>query len=279
MVDIFKRSGWTSLGSNEASLSAGEAVGVSVSKGEMFFNDPFGTNYKFNFATAGASFGLGAPLSLDFTATELPAKGLVYTNSKWRDTLSASDFKGAFLVYQGKEISLFGAGASGSIIFFDIGMGLYSSFLTTMATAGAGVVIAPAEVMASCSAVFISAGMVLGMGSISASGALGIIHSFEKQQSNVVGVWKVTANGKIYKYAFYDNGSCSWWKNMNMLNPDGAGRWSINGDYLEINWDSGSYERWDMPISTENQKGYWTDPNGKVSPITAYKTDIYNLFK
>lgn len=278
-MSILKKSGWTALGSNEGSASIGEGIGVSISRGELLLSDPLGANYKFNFATAGGQLGADLlPVGFDLSLAEFPDKGEIFTNSKWRSTLSASDFKGPFLIYQGKGISILGPGVVGSIMFFDIGMGLYSSLVATMATGGAAIAVAPAVVLASCSAVYVSVGSVLGTVGASISGALGIIHGFEKKQSDIVGVWKVSSNGVNYKYAFYDNGSCSWWKDLNMLNPDGAGRWSLNGGDLEINWDSGSFERWSVGGSGAVRKGNWTDSRGNVSAITAYKSDIINVF-
>jgi hypothetical protein len=278
-MSIFKKSGWTAVGSNEGSASIGEGIGVSISKGELLLSDPLGANYKFNFATAGGQLGADLlPVGFDLSLAEFPDKGEIFTNSKWRSSLSASDFKGPFLIYQGKGISILGPGVVGSIMFFDIGIGLYSSLVATMATGGAAIAVAPAVVLASCSAVYVSVGMILGTVGANVSGSLGIIHGFEKKQSEVVGAWKVSVNGVNYKYAFYETGSCSWWKDLNMLNPDGAGRWSVNGDYLEINWDSGSFERWNIAESGASKKGSWTDPRGNVSAVAAYKTDLINLF-
>ncbi len=280
MGNLFKKSGWKSNGSDELNVSAGGGnIGVAASGGQMFFDDPYGTKYQFNFKTVGASAGVGiSPVNFELTTTDLPSSGAIYVNTKWRDKLQVSDFTGPFLIYQATGTTVIGGlGKSGALIFFDIGYGLYTGLVASIATAGFGAAIAPAAVISSCSSVFMTTGSVVGSVSAGVTGALGVITSYEKKLSDIVGIWNINTNSTDFKYAFYSNGSCSWFKEKNMINPDGAGRWEMKEKFLEINWDSGSVERWNAPIVFKNQMGGWKAPSGKLYTTLANKTDIWDV--
>lgn len=279
MGNLFKKTNWT-IGIDEASVSVGEGFAFSVSDGQMFLNDPQGNSYTFDFNTAGGSVSADiSPIGFDITTKDMPSDNMILANTKWRNTLSPSDFKGPILIYQGTGISILSAGVTGSLIFFDIGMGLYTSLVGTMLSGGLGAALAPAAVIGSCSAVAVTKGAILGTLGVSAKGALGIVYNYEKQDSIVTGGWKVKTDAGSYKYAFYGNGSCSWYRDNNILTPDGAGRWKYNENHLVINWDSGSVEHWDTPVKIKDQTGSWRTSDGQISYFTAEKTNIYTMWE
>ena len=94
--------------------------------------------------------------------------------------------------------------------------------------------------------------------------------------TDIAGIWKVTTNGSSYFYWFKESGYCKWFYKLptvltNYAPVDGSGEYKMNGSQVEINWDSGSRERWNLPLSEKSQSGTWFAADGRASPITAVK--------
>jgi hypothetical protein len=94
--------------------------------------------------------------------------------------------------------------------------------------------------------------------------------------TDIEGIWKVTTNGKNYFYWFKDGGYCKWFYKLptvltNYAPVDGGGEYKINGSFAEIKWDSGSTEKWVLPLSEQSQQGTWFANSGGVFPIIATK--------
>ncbi len=179
---LFVDSGWKFSTSEGADISAGlNLISVTASSGSLFLDDSSGSQYQFDYISAGASLGIGLAISLDFATKDMFSTGIVYANSLESETPDADDLTGACLIYQGTGISLFGAGATGSVIFLDVGLGIVASWAAFAASGGMAGGLAPAIVIASCSAVVAYSGLVLGTGGAGVSGALGWVSLFEPE--------------------------------------------------------------------------------------------------
>ena len=96
------------------------------------------------------------------------------------------------------------------------------------------------------------------------------------RSGQATGHWSVTLqDGSVEHYVFYHTGDISW-DDEGMKGDSGKGTWSIVGGKLEIKWNSGGRESWDMPIYSELQTGVWTPVGGAPSKIEAELSSAAN---
>jgi len=89
------------------------------------------------------------------------------------------------------------------------------------------------------------------------------------RSGQAMGHWSVTLqDGSVEHYMFSRTGDISW-DDGRMRGASGKGTWSIVDGKLEIKWNSGGRESWDMPIYSELQTGIWTPVGGAPSKIEA----------
>jgi hypothetical protein len=90
------------------------------------------------------------------------------------------------------------------------------------------------------------------------------------------GDWKVSADWAEYLYCFSDSPNWVWWDDYNSFlsrsGGKGVGTWDLYGDWLRINWNSGTYETWDAPLFSKEQWGISRTTDGQVHNIVAGQT-------
>jgi len=70
-----------------------------------------------------------------------------------------------------------------------------------------------------------------------------------------VGTWKVQVGAWTWIYTFRSDGTAQWTDIRQPPTQSGSGTWDKTGDVLEISWDTGSREQWDMPLKFRGQQG------------------------
>jgi hypothetical protein len=86
------------------------------------------------------------------------------------------------------------------------------------------------------------------------------------------GKWYVTCNGKKCTYWFEPDHSVKWWEGVLSFSP-GKGTWKLAGDILQMDWESGSVERWDLPLFNDEESGVLTTKGGDNLDVTAVESD------
>lgn len=281
MGDVFIDSGWKYKGTDQA--DSGITVGplsMNTSTGFLYLLSDFNENVNFSFNSIGA--GVGASLSpIDITATtkELPSVGVVLANPAFRESLSLDDFTGPCLI-QSYSASAGIVGASSSLIFFAVGKGIMATIAATILSGGVLALGAYPAIISSCSALVACAGSIVGSVQVGASVLLGNIelHGGRRGSSDLCGFpWRVTTNGKEYSYIFHEDGRCYWYEYQNFqISPDGKGKWRVINNHIEISWESGSKEKWNLPVSFTAQTGTWQTKETKVFNVNA-KFDLAKL--
>lgn len=84
-----------------------------------------------------------------------------------------------------------------------------------------------------------------------------------------IGPWKIKAYGRVFYYHF-DRRQVSW-EDAPPGKDNGKGTWKFKNDVLRIKWESGSVEKWDLPLFHGEQSGTWRTWDGKTSEIVATK--------
>lgn len=84
-----------------------------------------------------------------------------------------------------------------------------------------------------------------------------------------IGSWKVTANGRVFYYSF--DRRQVYWEDELPGKDSGKGTWKFKNDVLRIKWESGSVEKWDLPLFHGEQSGTWRTWEGKTCEIVARK--------
>jgi hypothetical protein len=86
-----------------------------------------------------------------------------------------------------------------------------------------------------------------------------------------VGKWTVLGDKKRYRwaYAFEENGKVRWFDIFNGMHGDGV--WNFQGEFLFINWFSGSYDKWKLPVNFEKMTGSETSKGEGTIDIEASK--------
>lgn len=279
MSNLFIDSGWEYGGADELNIGVGLSKFFSVagSKGILHLQSDFKESVEFDYAAAGggASVPLPSPIDFDITTKDAPSVGKVYTNSVFRESLSLDDFTGPCLIYTGTGVSMFGGGGSASIMFFAVGKGIVAGWMAFVASGGLAAPFVASAVIGSCSALVVSAGVVAGSPQAGATGLLGYVslRKGRRGSADLCGVpWKVTTNGEDYSYVFHEEGSCYWYEYSNVqVFPNCQGKWRVVGNKLEINWESGDKDTWNLPISLFGQTGTWKSKNNQSFNISAKK--------
>lgn len=105
-------------------------------------------------------------------------------------------------------------------------------------------------------------------------GLLGIDEVRLSKEPDYYGLWEVQANYQTYYYLFMSGGYVKWFYQLPRTrlydSPcDGRGRWEKkHNSLLEIKWDSGSTEKWGMPLQ-KDQNGKWFPKAGGEHQISA----------
>jgi hypothetical protein len=280
MSKSFFDSGWEFDGTDQ--LDAGIDLGpvsATASHGFLHLISDFKENIKYEFHAFGAGLGISpSPIDISGALKDMPSAGLVYANPIFRDYLSVEDFNGSCLIQTYTGSSFPALGGSVSIIFFDVDKGIITSAIATFASGGVLALGAHATIIASCSAMVVSAALVASTPQAGASVLLGRVSLEEGRRGSAdlcAYPWKVTINGKDYSYIFHEDGRCYWYEYGNsQISPNGKGKWKVGKDpievsWVEISWESGSCESWKLPISLIAQTGIWQTKEKKVFRIKA----------
>jgi len=70
-----------------------------------------------------------------------------------------------------------------------------------------------------------------------------------------VGTWNVRVGVWTWIYTFNKDGSAKWSDIRRPPTQTGGGSWKKTDDLLEISWDTGSREQWDLPLKLSGQSG------------------------
>jgi hypothetical protein len=90
---------------------------------------------------------------------------------------------------------------------------------------------------------------------------------------NPVGRWEVHIGVWTWIYNFKQIGSerfVEWSDLHHPTTPQGIGSWRIDNDAMHIQWDK-SKDRWDLPLTADDQRGIWVDSDGRIDFIQARK--------
>ncbi len=86
------------------------------------------------------------------------------------------------------------------------------------------------------------------------------------------GQWKVTLdNNEVEFYWFNRSGSIKWNDGSSFGGKSGKGTWATIAGQVQVKWESGSQEKWDLPLFTQEQPATWYRKDGSVSAIQAEK--------
>lgn len=91
--------------------------------------------------------------------------------------------------------------------------------------------------------------------------------------ANPVGRWEVHIGVWTWIYNFKQIGSqrfVEWSDLHHPSQPQGQGPWWMDSDALHIQWDQ-SKERWDLPVTAEDQRGIWMVNGGLGDFVRARK--------
>jgi hypothetical protein len=93
------------------------------------------------------------------------------------------------------------------------------------------------------------------------------------KEPHYYGLWEVQSNYQTYFYYFIDSKYVKWFyqlpKRLFGARGDGMGRWEIkHNSQLVIEWDSGSTEKWGMPL-LRDQMGKWFPKAGGEHQVFA----------
>ena len=284
MSDLFIDSGWKYDGTtqNDGGFSLG-SVSLSTSDGTLHLKSDFNENVDFKFDAAGAGIGVSlSPIDISVATKEMPSVGVVYANPAFRESLSLDDFTGACLIYSGTGITLAGGG-SGALMFFDLGKSLVAGWMAFVASGGLATPVIVPSILGSCSAMVACAGEAKGTPQAGVSGLLGYVRLKKGRRGSedlCSRPWKVTTNGKDYTYIFHEDGRCYWYEYNNIqISPNGKGKWRLVKNpnrFIEISWESGDTDSWNLPVSLTAQTGTWQTKEKKGSSLTA-KVDFTKL--
>lgn len=70
-----------------------------------------------------------------------------------------------------------------------------------------------------------------------------------------VGKWNVQIGVWTWIYTFHKDGTAKWTDIRTPPTQAGSGTWDKTGEFLEISWDTGSREQWDLPLKFSGQQG------------------------
>jgi len=70
-----------------------------------------------------------------------------------------------------------------------------------------------------------------------------------------IGKWSVQVGVWTWIYTFNKDGTAKWSDIRRPPTQSGGGRWEKTGDFLEISWDTGTREQWDLPLKFNGQGG------------------------
>jgi hypothetical protein len=70
-----------------------------------------------------------------------------------------------------------------------------------------------------------------------------------------VGKWRVRVGAWTWFYQFSADGTARWTDIRLPPTQSGKGRWEKAGSVMKISWETGSEERWDLPLKPNGQQG------------------------
>jgi len=70
-----------------------------------------------------------------------------------------------------------------------------------------------------------------------------------------VGRWSVQVGSWSWFYTFNQDGTARWSDIRTPPNESGRGSWEKAGEFLEIRWDIGAHEQWELPLKSKDQRG------------------------
>jgi len=89
-----------------------------------------------------------------------------------------------------------------------------------------------------------------------------------------VGAWKVNYSPTEEEFYLFNSDRSVKWNDGKLIGgKSGKGKWSTTSANLQIAWDSGSSELWDLPLFTQEQPTVWKKPNGDSTSATAEKIE------
>lgn len=254
-----------------ADLSIGiKFYSVSASMGSLFVqNEHKGIeecelNYKA--LGIGVSIPLKIPVGFDFATKNMASMGTIFLGATRSKELNEDDFAGVCLVYQGQAV--FGPGIAGTVMFLGVGASIVAGWVAF--ASGIGAPLALPVVLGGCEAIICFAGVMGGIPSYGVSGSLGHL-----SKGNItitpIGLWKVRANGEDFYYNFKTSNIVQWSYDRQLSTIEDECNWYIKGNTLRIDWNSGDYEEWNLPLSTSGQFGTWYSKGDKKTESMAFQ--------
>ena len=90
-------------------------------------------------------------------------------------------------------------------------------------------------------------------------------------QRAIVGAWTVTVSPWTWIYRFDDQGRVKWTDPMNGMSGEGVWTWRDYAGYVELRWQSGTTEKWKLPLNPSAEKGTCVMADGEHK-VMAVKT-------
>jgi len=69
------------------------------------------------------------------------------------------------------------------------------------------------------------------------------------------GTWEVQVGVWNWLYSFHNDGKANWSDIRTPPQQTGVGTWKKKNNFMEINWDTGACEQWDLPLRRNGQLG------------------------
>ena len=244
-----RESAWKFDGCSSGGLSFGV---VAATKGELEFIDPSGRKVIFSYIAAGLGVGVG----LKSVSKVLPdVSGSVAPSSYWST--------GKLYILPGvTKNELTSDDLQGMCEFVDVGGSLGGGISGTILQLGGSNGIHKATLFVASQNTGLGAGAYYYIGSLTLSKS-GLI--------DPIGLWEVRANGEIFYYRFKSPNTVQWSSDRNMLNIKGEGSWQMKSHTLRIDWNSGDYEDWDLPLFSSGQSGIWFTKGSRAVETMAFQ--------
>lgn len=255
----FRRSAWKFDGCSSVGISIGV---LAATKGELVFTAPSGQKNIFSYIGAGLGVGLGLK--------GIKSVGGLKGGNKMPDiggSVSPSYYESGGVLYmtsafQGYELTT--DDLTGRCTFGDVGANLGAG--------GSGCImnIGLDEISGNYKAILFFASQNTGIG-VGANGYAGNLELVKSSLFDPNGLWEVRANGEIFYYRFKLPNIVQWASDRNTLNIKGEGNWQMKDYNMRIDWKSGDYEEWDLPLFASGQTGIWFTKGARKVETMAFQ--------
>lgn len=238
-----RESKWIFQGCSGGGLSLGV---IAASKGQLNFLNPSGKKVSFKYLGAGLGVGAG----LKSLKQSLPnVSGSIAPSAYWSD--------GRLYMlpgFHGNELTE--DDLSGMCEFIDLGVSLGSGVSGTVFHLGYD-----AKLVGNYKASLFVGSQNTGLG----AGASYYIGSLELSTLlEPTGAWEVRANGEVFYYRFKAPNRVQWSYERQFLHIEDEGNWQMKTHLMRVDWPkSGSYEEWNLPLSSNGQSGIWYTSGAK----------------